>query len=462
MPGVSVVGKTAYPRTSNRVSRRVVALDDSRTQGGSPEVARDSPDVSEHSRLGDHVLPVPRVRSRWHPRRPGRYRATCFRRLRTGAGPTLAALPRPFFMPLLTRRAARYARAWLRSPVACEEVETTLHRGETPVPATLIRPDGSRSALPGWVVLHGMTRAGRAHEQLLRFTRSLVSSGVVAIVPEVPEWRRLSLSPHLATPTVKAAIDGLRASSWVVDQPVGVIGFSFGAPHAIGASSDPELSAEIAGSVGFGGYCEIESTFRFMMTGSAELGSGPSSKLPDPYGRWIVASNYLTEIPELSDHGDVETALRDLAAYAADLGDPSWDGVYDPVISQLRDRLSPARRRLFDLFAPPAGVLPDRKAAAEIAERLAAAARLKDPLLDATARLGRVERPVHILHGRYDRLISCAEAAKLQDALPPTTWSQVTITRLFGHSGHDRFPLLSALYEVPRFARALSGMLAVA
>ena len=53
---------------------------------------------------------------------------------------------------------------------------------------------------------------------------------------------------------------------------VGVIGFSFGAPHGDRyRGRTPSSRSSIAGTVaGFGGYCDIDSTFRFMMTGRVE------------------------------------------------------------------------------------------------------------------------------------------------------------------------------------------------
>ena len=365
-------------------------------------------------------------------------------------------------MTLLSRRAVRYTRAWRAGPVDFVEEETTLDGAGTSVPATLVRPRRATGPQPGWVVLHGMTRPGRAHGQLVRFTRALISTGAVAIVPEVPEWRELDLAPHLATPTVKAGLSGLRASGWARDTPVGVIGFSFGAPHAIASSADPYLASEVAGSVGFGGYCDLESTFRFMMTGVHEsMGRGPGV-LPDPYGRWIVGANYLTAVSDFTDCSDVADALRELAAHSGDLGASSWGPVYDPIIAKLRERVAPERRTVFDLFAPPSGCMPDTRAASDIAEGLASAARRADPLLDPREMLAGVERPVHILHGRGDRLIPASEGPKLQEALPETTRSRLTITRLFGHAAQDPFPsVLRALHEVPRFTRALTGMLAV-
>ena len=365
-----------------------------------------------------------------------------------------------FGMAILSGRAARFMRAWLRAPGDVSEEEVELDRGGVVVPATVVRPSHQAGPLPGWVVLHGMTRPGRAHKQLVRFTRALVSSQAVAIVPEVPEWRSLRLAPHLANPTVQAGIEGLRASRWVADGPVGVIGFSFGAPHAITSAAAPELATEIGGVVGFGGYCDIESTFHFFMTGKHE--HGPVAPKIDPYGRWIVAANYLAEVPAHSDAEDVADALRELAQYAGDLQTPSWLPVYDPVIEKLRARVSPPRRELFDLFAPGSGVLPDPRAAIEIADGLAEAARRTDPLLDPRDALGRVSRPAHVIHGRNDLMIPASETIKIGEALSDSIPRFVTVTRLFGHSSQDPFPALRMLQEVPRFTRALSGMLSVA
>jgi len=365
-------------------------------------------------------------------------------------------------MTLPSPRALRYTRAWLRSPVAAVDVETSLDRDGLTVPASVLRPEHAKGPLPGWVVLHGMTRPGRAHGQLQKFARALVSSGAVVILPEVPEWRALSLSPHVAGPTVRAALRGLRDTGWAQDRPAGLIGFSFGAPHAIASAADPRIREQIAGVAGFGGYCDIEATFRFMMTGDA--GGGLPFVFPDPYARWIVAANYLAKVPGLADHRDVAAALHTLAAFSGD-GDfeiPSWDARYTPKIAELRDAIAPERRAVFDLFAAPEGALPARAAAFEMGDRLAVAARATDPLIDPTEGLGCVTRPVHVLHGRTDNLISCAEAPKIAAALQPGVARSVTITRLFGHSGQGHFPLLRALQEVPRFLRALTRMLDVA
>ena len=84
---------------------------------------------------------------------------------------------------------AHYVRSWLTGHADVVEEETTLDRNGSRIPATIVKPAGMNSPLPGWVILHGITRTGRAHPQLVRFTRTVAATGMVVIIPEVPEWR---------------------------------------------------------------------------------------------------------------------------------------------------------------------------------------------------------------------------------------------------------------------------------
>ncbi len=363
-------------------------------------------------------------------------------------------------MSRVTFRTARYARAWIVGPTNFAEEELRLDRGGTTIPATLVRPLQTSERLPAWVVLHGITRQGRAHEQLARFTRAIISTGAVAIVPEVPEWREMALAPHLVVPTLKAAIAGLRSSEWAREAPVGVIGFSFSAPHVIAATAHPDLREDIAGSVAFGGYCDLARTIRFLMTGMHEWKGRHQRLIPDAYGRWIVAANYMTAVPEYEDATDVADALRTLARHAGDVSIPALDPRLDPRKAELRASVAEERRPLFDLFAPVSARLPDAERGPEAAEALAAAAHKVDAESEPARALAAVEHPVHVLHGRRDHLIPFSEGLRLQEALPAGTWSRATITRLFGHSKQDSFPsLLRALKELPMFFGALRGLL---
>ncbi|HSG47524.1 MAG TPA: hypothetical protein VLA43_06930, partial [Longimicrobiales bacterium] len=192
-------------------------------------------------------------------------------------------------------RTLRYVRSWITGRDNVQVREIMVGRDGTLVPTTLLTPKDGSPHLPAWIILHGITRPGRAHTQLVRFTRALAEGGCAVLVPEVPEWRELDLSPALTVPTVLACMEGLRGlGNLVSPEPPGLLGFSFGAPQALSASAHPELRNRLAGVVGFGGYCDLERTIVFQFTGRHEHAGERHYLRPDPYGRWIVGANYLT------------------------------------------------------------------------------------------------------------------------------------------------------------------------
>ena len=184
-------------------------------------------------------------------------------------------------MAYLSSRTVRYARAWVAGPHHFVEEEILLDREGVAVPATVVRPEGPTRGLSAWVVMHGITRPGRAHTQLVRFTRAVASAGIASIVPEVPEWRELRLAPHLSTPTIAAAVRGLRDTGLIRDAPVGLVGFSFGAAGAVLAASDEEVAEHIGGAVVFGqaviGGDMTDGTLRWVSDDAFIIAYGSSS-----------------------------------------------------------------------------------------------------------------------------------------------------------------------------------------
>ncbi len=78
--------------------------------------------------------------------------------------------------------------------------------------------------------------------------------------------------------------------------------------------------------------------------------------------------------------------------------------------------------------------------------------------MDPTHAFSRVTGDVHILHGHGDHLIPFTESCRLHQALERAR-VRLTITRLFAHSGQERFRPWATFKEVPRFAAALAGVL---
>ncbi|MSR36739.1 MAG: hypothetical protein EXR95_08905 [Gemmatimonadetes bacterium] len=354
----------------------------------------------------------------------------------------------------------RYARSWKQgSAPALHEVE--VDRDGLRLPATLATPSVHRGDLPGWIILGGITRMGRFHPQLVRFAHALAASGTAVLVPEIPEWRDLRLAPAVTLPTVRAAVQALDARPEVRHGRYGLVGFSFGAPQAVIASGRAEVGDRIASVLSFGGYCDLERTLRCQLTGLHEWRGVTHRIDPDPYGRWVLASNYLTAVPGYEDAGDVATALRTLALASTDKRIPAWDASHDALKGEMRAGLPASRRELFDLFAQLAGVpLSGCERSEVMALELAGACRRIEPLLDPVPQLARARVPVHLFHGRGDRLVPYTESLRLRAELPAATHASVTVTGLFAHSAdHTPAAITDRLRETWVFFRGLQRAL---
>lgn len=356
-------------------------------------------------------------------------------------------------------RAGRFLRSFYRKEhPGLEEREVQVELEGGAVPATLLRPD-RRGELPGWVVLHGITGPGRHHPVLLRFCRALAGSRATVLIPEVTPWKELRIDPMVADRTIAGATRFLAGQAGVAPGGVGVVGFSFGATQALVTAARPELRDVLRSVVGFGGYCDLGRTLRFMMLGEHDWRGERYGAEPDPYGRWIVAGNYLTAVPGMERMEAVAEAARDLARESARrwvyAGDPS----YDPYKAELRDRLDPSERELWDLIAPPTGRAAADAETRELADRLIAAALARHPQLDATRVFPTIDRRVVLAHGRDDRLVPFTESLRLREHLTAADVS-VTVTRLFAHSrGAEGLRLREYPGEMIRYFRLLDRAL---
>jgi pimeloyl-ACP methyl ester carboxylesterase len=358
-------------------------------------------------------------------------------------------------------RTARALGSWITGRSAVEEYETVLSRGDREVPASVTLPSGGGRNLPGWVVLHGITRPGRFHPSLLRFVRALASSRAAVVVPQIPEWVDLRLEPERTIPSVRAALDGLRSLASTSDGPYGLIGFSFAAPQVMITAAHEDIAHRLGGVIGFGGYCHVESMVRFQMTGCFEWEGTTQHLRPDPYGRWIMGGNHLTSIPEYRNAQDVADALWRLAVEAGERRILAWDPSYDTLKEQLRKQVSKDRRELFDLFAPPSDREPASSEAERITPLLTHAALEASPLLDPLPFLDRVEIPVQLIHGRNDRVIPYTETLRLEAAFAVKRRVDTTITAFMEHSqqGGRLASKGKAIGEFAKLFRALGSLL---
>ena len=116
-------------------------------------------------------------------------------------------------------------------------------------------------------------------------------TGAAVLTPEIPEWTALRIDPERSVPTIQAAVLTLSERAETAADRTGLIGFSFGAPQALIASTDPALQGRLRLVVGFGGYCDLRRLLRFMFTGEHEWDGVWHTHRPDPYGRWVVGGD---------------------------------------------------------------------------------------------------------------------------------------------------------------------------
>jgi pimeloyl-ACP methyl ester carboxylesterase len=240
----------------------------------------------------------------------------------------------------------------------------------------------------------------------------------------------------------------------------GLIGFSFGAPQVAISAARDDLAGHVAGIVLFGGYCSLQRTLTFQMTGQHEWEGVEYEGDPDPFGRWVVASNYLTEVPGYEDAGDVASALHTLADAASSHRVKAWEPYHDAMIEDLREALPARHRRTFDQFARSTD---SRHAPAEpgadLVAGLAEACCRVEPLLEPQRYLKGVRLPTRLIHGRGDRLTPFTEGLRLMAGLPAGSNHGTTVTALFDHSA-DRAPasLTERVRERALLFRALHGL----
>lgn len=358
-------------------------------------------------------------------------------------------------------RAARFLHGYFRPAAArLVEEETVIPAAAGPdIACSVYRPAG-RGSYPGWILLHGITVPGRAHPALRRFARALASSGGVVLVPEIDAWRELRVDPEAADRGIAAAAAHLRRAPGVDEGGASLVGFSFGATQALVTASRPELREEIRGVVSFGGYCDPIATFSYAFTGEHEWKGIRSNLAPDPYGRWIVTANYITDLPEFADMHRLASGAHRLAAEAGRSGLYAGDPALDSLKTSIRAGLSGAEREVWDLIAPDAGAVPPPEATRPLGNRIAHAALARHPALDPRPVLPALRHSTVLAHGYYDQLIPYTETLQLHEHLSPYCPSHLSISRFFAHS-REAPPLRIREYplEMFRYLRLLDRAL---
>lgn len=346
------------------------------------------------------------------------------------------------------RATVRFVQGFFGTPRATVE-DVRIDIGTGSADAVLLLPRGTHPN-SSWIVLPGITVRGPYHPTLQRFTRALATSGAAVLIPDVPSWRALRLDRPAAEASIMGGLELFRTNRATPTTDVRVLGFSFGATHALISCTHPSIRDRVRGVLGFGGYADLHRTLRCMITGEHEWQGRRYQLDPDPYGRWIAVANFLLGAPGMQRMEPVARGAYRLAETAGREGTFAGEAAYDPLKRQIEAELTPSQRELWALIAPPAGCPPpDLAAARELGDAIAAAALRADPLLDPAPALPELHARVTLAHGRTDRLVPFTETLRLRSMLSRAD-AYATVTGLLSHSAGDE--------EAGRFKRAGEGV----
>ncbi len=151
------------------------------------------------------------------------------------------------------------------SALTSAPIETSMTVAGTP--ADLYRPRKGGPA-PGLILVHGLVEEGRRDARLIQAARRLARSGLIVLVPDLPELRRERLRPE-DTRQVIEAVRVMRHAPLTVSR-LGVVGISVGAGPTLLAAADPAIRDEVDLVVTLGGYADAKALVQYMLTGGVD------------------------------------------------------------------------------------------------------------------------------------------------------------------------------------------------
>lgn len=275
--------------------------------------------------------------------------------------------------------------------------------------ANLYRPANPRGAI---LLVHGLSRAGRSHAELMRLARLLAQHGQLVLVPEFDGLTALRLSGQ-EVDEIKAGLLHLGGLA----RNVGIAGFSFGAGPALLAARDLP-NVRLVGS--FGGYADLRHVIAYITTGVHTFGGRRYVQRQEEYNRWKLLALFVAFVENERDRGFLQ-AIADRK-----LANPSepTDALEAVLGEEGRNVVALILNRREDAVGPLLARLPPR--AREALDRLS-------PL----AAMSRLSGRLLIAHGAGDDSIPFTESLRLAEASGGR--ARVVILQTFHHTGPQRF-----------------------
>jgi hypothetical protein len=283
--------------------------------------------------------------------------------------------------------------------------EITIARGGRTLAADLYRPPRPRAAL---LIVHGLSRAGRRHPEIVRLARLISQRGHVVLVPEITGLVQFVLTGE-EVDDIGAALRHLAA----LGHPTGLVGFSFGAGPALLAAADVP-GVRVVGS--FGGYADLRNVITYVTTGVHTFQGQRHHQAQEEYNRWkllALLSGVVASVDDRATLGAIATRR---------LTNPADD------TAALDARLGADGRVVLRL-----ALNRDERSVAPLVAALSAGTRRTLERLSPLAVVPRLRGRLLIAHGEADDSIPFTESLRLGEAAGPR--ARVAILRTFHHTG---------------------------
>ena len=265
------------------------------------------------------------------------------------------------------------------------------------------------------VVLHGATPMADNHPGILMIARVLAGVGYRVLVPQVPPLKRLKITDE-STAWLSGFQNWIDERPAISGRPVAWVAMSFGGTLLLRTTlSETFKSRPPCAIMTYGSFCNLESTYDFLLTGKMMTPEGEEYLEPHEWGKIVVFLNYLSRI----DAGYATEAIqRVLRRYEVD-DEAGAKRELETLTGKeralceaiIRSESTPELERLLDLI---------REVAAD------------DIIsLSPTSWGHRVKTKVFVMHGVSDAMVPYTEALALHKTLPDT---EIFLSGLARHS----------------------------
>lgn len=298
---------------------------------------------------------------------------------------------------------------WLPPVTEPAREEVGVAAGDHELPADLYHAARPRGTL---LLVHGLSRDGRRHPELVRLARLLARHGQTVLVPHFAGLAAFRLSGREIA-EVRAALDYVRRR----DGQVGIAGFSFGAgPALVAAAEVPGLRLVAS----FGGYADLPRVIAYLTTGAHAHGPRRYVDTPEPYNRWKLLALLVGFVEDPRDRERLQALVR------RKLEDPAAP------MGEIRETLGAEGRSVLAL------VLNRREEeVGALLGRLSPRAREALERLSPARVVARLPGRVLIAHGAGDVSIPFTESLHLGEAVGGR--ARVVILESFHHTGPRPF-----------------------